>query len=407
MPSATPLPRGPSRLALFGAEDLLGYPGCAVCRYAADAGDQFLGWFALEGHGDPGLITRLCQSLGPCPPHTRALLAQPGAETRMTAVYRYLLRAATEHLAAGTSPRAPCPGCIRAVEAEQRALDTLLTGLREDELRERYRDADGLCLPHLRTAVPSAGRRLAAWLAQDMLARLADRTPRPAVIAGEGDHDAQIRVRLRAALPAEPPPSAGPCRGCHAVALAERDGLAQPGAVLCPAHLREACSGLPGSDHVALSPAAAQALKLDSERSVSWLIQVSSVSRLGAAVGKLARVHRAGVVTADCLGCSAAKTAAECWLAAGAAGPAAGRTDRLCLRHVMSLRRRDPGGARAAVQAAADETAAILADLEEAFGKRAWARRHEPRGPEMTAWLRAAALIDGRVFGGGPARPLG
>ena len=407
MPSATPLPRGPSRLTLFGAEDLLGYPCCPVCSYVADADDRFLGWFALEAHGDPDLITRLCQSLGPCPRHTRGLLAQPGAEIRMTAVYRYLLRAATDYLAAGRSPRAPCPGCTRAAEAEQRALDTLLTGLREDELRERYRNAGGLCLPHLRTAVPGAGRRLAAWLAEDMLARLAGGMPRPAVIAGVGDHDAQIRVRLRAALPADPPPSGGVCPGCLTVALAERDGMAEPGDVLCPAHLREACSGVPGGDHVALSPSAASALKLDSERSVSWLIQVSSVSRLGAAVRKLADAHRAEAVTGECPACYTASTAAERWVAGGATGSVAGRTARLCLRHVITLRRRDPGGTSAAVRAAADATAEILADLEEAFGKRAWSPRHEPRGREMTAWLHAASLIDGRVFGGGPVRPLG
>ena len=73
----------------------------------------------------------------------------------------------------------------------------------------------------------------------------------------------------------------------------------------------------------------------------------------------------------------------------------------------MSLHRRDAGGARVAVRTAAGATAEILADLEEAFGKRAWSRRHEPRGREMTAWLQAASLIDGRVFGGGPVRPLG
>jgi hypothetical protein len=406
MPSATPLPRGPSRLALFGAEDLLGYPGCPACHYVAEADDRFLGWFALEAHADPGLITRLCQSLGPCPRHTRALLAQPGAETRLTAVYRYLLRAAADYLAAGTSPRAACPGCIRAAEAEQRALDTLLTGLREDELRERYRDADGLCLPHLRAAVPSAGRRLATWLAGDMLARLAGGSPRPTTIAGDADHDAEIRVRLRAALPAGPPPSGGPCRGCLAVALAERDGMAETDAVLCPPHLREACAGAAGGDHAALSPAAAQALKLYSERSVSWLIQVSSGSRLGTAARKLTDLHRAGAVTGECPACRAAAAAAKRWLAAWPTGSAAGQAAGLCLWHVISLRRRDPGGTRAAVRAAADATAELLADLDEAFGKRVWSRRHEPRGREMTAWLHAASLIDGRVFGGGPVRPL-
>src|SRR6266567_1946662 len=163
MPSAIPLPRGPSRLALFGAEDLLRPDGCPVCGYVAEAGDRFMGWFGLEAHADPGMTTRLCESLGLCPAHTRGLLRQPGADGRLTAVYRYLLQAALAYLADGTSPRAPCPACAHGTEAEQRALDTLLTGLREEDVRDRYRDAAGLCLPHLRAAAARGGRRLAAW----------------------------------------------------------------------------------------------------------------------------------------------------------------------------------------------------------------------------------------------------
>jgi hypothetical protein len=398
MPSATPLPRGPAGLALFGAEDLLSSRGCPVCRYVAEAEDRFAGWFALEAHGDPSMITLLCRSLGLCPRHTRGLLGQPGAGARMTAVYRYLLRAAGGYLADGTSPSAPCPACDRADEAGQRAADTLLTGLGEDGLRERYRDAGGLCLPHLRAAVPRAGRRLAAWLAEDMIARLAGGPAGLAAIAGDGDHDADIRVRLRAALPAGPPRDGGVCPACLAAALAERDAVARPGAGLCPAHLREACSGR--------GPAAAETLTGYSERSVSWLTQVSSAPRLGSAVRRLAGGRRPEAVTGGCRACRAAGTAAERGPGAWPAAPA-GRAGRLCLRHVIALRRRDPRGARAAVRAAAGATAEVLGDLEEAFGKRAWDRRHEPRGPEMTAWLRAAALIDGRVFGGGPVRPLG
>ena len=157
MPSATPLPPGPSHLALFGAGDLLRPDGCPVCRYVADAGDRFLGWFALEAHADADMITRLCRSLGFCAPHARGMLSQPGAEGRMTAVYTYLLRAAARYLAEGTSPSAPCLGCTRDAEATERALDTLLTGLQEPDIRDRYRAAHGLCLPHLRAAAPRRG----------------------------------------------------------------------------------------------------------------------------------------------------------------------------------------------------------------------------------------------------------
>lgn len=78
MPAATPFPRSPPVLILGSAENLLSGPGCAVCRYTAEARDRYLGWFALEAHADPVTITRLCGSLGMCPRHTRALMSQPG-----------------------------------------------------------------------------------------------------------------------------------------------------------------------------------------------------------------------------------------------------------------------------------------------------------------------------------------
>lgn len=80
-------------------------------------------------------------------------------------------------------------------------------------------------------------------------------------------------------------------------------------------------------------------------------------------------------------------------------------TPLLCLRHVVSLRQQDPRSADAAVQLAVRRAESLVRELEEAFRKRAWAHRHEPRGHEMTAWRRAAALVDGRVYGGGSPGP--
>jgi hypothetical protein len=396
MPSATPLPRGPSRLALFGAGDLLRPDGCPVCRYAADAGDRFLGWFALEAHADADMITRLCRSLGFCPVHTRGMLSQPGAESRMTAVYTYLLRAAARYLAEGTSPSVPCIGCTRDDEATQRALDTLLAGLREPELRDRYRDSHGLCLPHLRAAAPRSGRRLTAWLAWDALTRLDAAPPGLAVLAGDCDADTAARARLRASFPAI-------CAACHTGSLLERDALAHwattagpaeggSPAGLCPAHLRDACSGR-----------AARLLAAETERSLAWLAATASPP---GALGNLAprRRGRAYQAADGCPACQAAGAPADQALQAlHAATP--GPPPELCLRHVMALRRRDPRSAEAAVRSAARRTQAVLAELEEAFRKRSWAHRNEPRGREMTAWQRAAALVDGRVYDFGPSVP--
>ena len=393
MPSATPLPAGPSRLALFGAEDLLRPDGCPVCRYVAEAGDRFLGWFALEAHADADMITRLCRSLGFCPVHTRGMLVQPGAEGRMTAVYTYLLRAAARYLAEGTSPSAPCLGCTRDAEATERALDTLLTGLTEPDLRDRYRDSHGLCLPHLRAAAPRSGRRLAAWLAGDMLARLAAGPPGLALLAGDP-----------ASLPAAglPSPRGDICGACLMAYRLVRDALGDsgspsagpvrggPSAGLCPAHLRDACAG----------PAAARLLAAEAERSLAWLAGTTSPP---GALGRLTarRRSQAGEAADGCPACRAAGAAADQALRALHAA-AAGQPPELCLHHVIALRGRDARGAEAAVRSAAGRTQALLAELEEAFRKRSWAHRHEPRGREMTAWQRAAALVDGRVYDFGP-----
>jgi hypothetical protein len=123
LPAATPLPRGPAVLTLYTAADLLTGPGCPVCRYASEAASHYLTWFALEGHGDAVTVTRLCASLGMCPRHTRGLMSQPGAARRLTALYRYLTRAARDRLAGHAARLAGCPGCGHDDGAVGRALE--------------------------------------------------------------------------------------------------------------------------------------------------------------------------------------------------------------------------------------------------------------------------------------------
>lgn len=408
MPSAIPGPRGPSHLVLFGAEDLLRGAGCPVCRYESEAEYRFLGWFALEAHADTSMITRLSRSLGMCPVHTRALLRQPGAEVRMTAVYRYLLRAAADHLTAGTSAQAPCPACVHGAEAALRAVDTVVTGLQDGVLREGYRDAGGLCLPHLRTALPRSSRRLGSWLARDLADRLVGIVPGLAMLAGDRDADADLRARLRIALPAGPSSADleqdGICPVCLTAAQAECGALTQAdGTGWCPAHLRDACSSRDAGCSLPRSPAA-PLLARQAEESVAWLAgrtaPVSPRTMLRRLTGRGGQ-PTGGTGGPRCPACDAAN-AATAQAGAPLSDP---QLPYLCLRHVMALRPRDPRRAVAA-RTAAHRTESVLRELEEAFGKRAWARRHEPRGGEMTAWRRAAALIDGRVYGGGAPGPL-
>ena len=206
MPSAAPVPRGPSVLALGNAAELLTRPGCPVCRHAAEASDRHLAWFALEAHADPVTITRLCASLGMCARHTRRLIGQPGAAARLTVIYRYLLQAAREQLAGPGTRLATCPACQHDQAAAGRALDTLLDGLSETGVRERYLELGGMCWPHVRAAASVRGhRRAVAWIVR----AAATSYRRPAGQCRRAGRWARLR-RGRACQAARCPASRGP-----------------------------------------------------------------------------------------------------------------------------------------------------------------------------------------------------
>ena len=226
MPAATPIPRGPMVLTLYTAVDLLTGPGCPVCRYADEAGDRYLAWFALEAHADAVTITRLCSSLGMCPRHTRGLMSQPGAARRLTAVYRYVMEAARDRLTGRAARLGVCPACQHDDGAVGRALDTLLEGLTDNAVRERYRELGGLCIPHLRAASARGGHRVVAWLSQTTTAAVNTRLAGPAWLAGT-DHDADVRAVLRQATPASARPGSHVCLACLAAGHSENDHLAR------------------------------------------------------------------------------------------------------------------------------------------------------------------------------------
>ena len=194
MPSAAPVPRGPTILTLYAAADLLTGPGCPVCRYADEAAARYLAWFALEGHADAVAVTRLCSSLGMCPRHTRALIHQPGAARRLTAVYRYVMETARGALSGPAMRPGVCPACEHDDGATVRALDTLLEGLAQGPVRERCRELGGLCIPHLHAASARGSRQVVTWLSGTLKASAGTW---PTWLAGS-DRDADMR---RAAPP--------------------------------------------------------------------------------------------------------------------------------------------------------------------------------------------------------------
>jgi hypothetical protein len=389
VPAATPLPRGPSVLTLYSAADLLTAPGCPVCRYAAEVDDRYLRWFALEGHAEPTMITVMCASLGMCAQHTRRLASQPGAATRLTAVYRYVLGAARELLASPAPAVHPCPACQRVEAAAGSALETLLDGLSDAAVRGRCRDLGGVCLPHVSAALDCGPRRAAEWLADTISGMLTAGPAVPRWLSGT-DPDAETRAVLRRGLPAGDVP--GACAACLAAVQAERDSLArliaQPSDLadsaleLCRTHLADAASAARGP------------------RQLRAILSGQAAS-LAEGRGRWRRSKR----TPGCLVCRTAGLADRDALTAVAPGPdrVYQHQNLLCVRHYFALKAADKRAATT-LAASMDEFASLLVgELAEAFEQSTWAGRHGGPATQSVTWQRAAAFLDGAVFGGCPS----
>ena len=410
MPAAAPVPRGPTVLTLYSAMELLTGPGCPVCRYADEAADRYLAWFAFEAHADAEMITRLCSSLGMCPRHTRALMRQPGAERRLTAVYRYILPVARDWVGGRAARPGDCPACEHDDAAANRALDTLLDGLADGQARERYRRLGGLCIPHLRPTSRRIAPQVTAWLAATVSEAAAAHRAGPGWLTGT-DPDARLRAALRRAIPAEKPPGLYECAACQAAARTEVDRLAgilrardhrpERRMLLCAGHL---------SDLIVLAGQRTQAL-------VTWqaaclaaalVPTVPTPDRERSRPAIWPRTWRRRTARADaCPLCIARDAAAQRAIedlreSVRDARQVPGHLVPLCVRHLLSLKAADRWAGELAAPAAAELAVTLISELDEAFSRNTWARRHEAGGPEMTAWRRAAAFLDGSVLLGSP-----
>lgn len=435
MPSAAPVPRGPSVLLLGSSAGLLTVPGCPACRYLAESSDTYLAWFALEGHSDPDALHRVCASRGMCARHTRRLLAQPGAAFRMTAVYRYVIAAVARDLAAGAAPQPS--GCL-ACEQEARAEDRVLSALLENftaEARGQYEEHGGLCLPHLRRAARRHRSQDLRWLVQFMITRLRAPGPGLDLLVGWPGPGAGSR----AAQPAGPGsgPGGAPaaaCRVCWAAARAEAALLAEvrptgrgpsprpPAGSLCGPHLRDAATaeeptaGRPegftaGPDEGLVARQVEGLLAGQAEGEAQRLAQVLETRprRLGISPGWLSPRTRRALAEPDCRVCRGRDEAAASAIARlravlrdAAAEPAEGLP--LCVRDATRLQAVDAQAARPVLRALCGSAGRLVAQLDAAFAAAARAHAQAQRGhrrdPELNAWRRAAVFLDGSVFGG-------
>jgi hypothetical protein len=309
------------------------------------------------------------------------------------------MEAARDRLSGRAGRLGLCPACEHDDGAADRALDTLIEGLADDAVRERYRELGGLCLPHVRSASARGGHQLVAWLSQTAAATAVTWPTTAGWLAGT-DRDAEVRTVLRRASPASARADSGVCVACLAAGHAEQSHLTQ---------IRRVSDGSPDRRLLLCAGHLADLTVLTDVRDVTPMLAwqagcLAASLKRGDGGGRLrSRRSRAS----GCSVCLAAEHAAQLALEdfrvlLRGSPPARDRLAPLCVRHLLSLRALDRRAGQATARGAVERAGTLIAELNEAFGKGTWARRHETRGPEMTAWRRAAAFLNGGVFCGCP-----
>lgn len=226
------------------------------------------------------------------------------------------------------------------------------------------------------------------------------------------DRDADVRVVLRQAAPAGPWPDE--CVACLAAVRAESDHLARMRRagggshqdrrlLLCAGHLSDLVTLASRYDAVSLlawqAGCLAASLTHRSSPGRKWTDPASWLPPLN---------HRAGRLD-GCPTCLASAVAAqravdELRAVLRATHPHPVYRAPLCVRHLLDLRAIDPWAGHVTARGAVERADVLISELNEAFRKGTWGHRHEKLGPEMTAWRRAAAFLDGGVFCGRPPR---
>lgn len=157
-------------------------PACPVCRVSLRAVSQYMSSTNYDALGDPAIRAQFEASLGFCNLHAHQWLEEAfvlGTAQMFRDVIRSLnrdLRGQTHRgrgvggrvtaLLGGNGgappvrqPARTCPACEVLEETETRLIGTLVQGLADEQFRVAYAESDGLCIPHLRTALAGAARQ--------------------------------------------------------------------------------------------------------------------------------------------------------------------------------------------------------------------------------------------------------
>ena len=195
--------------------------GCVACAAADTEMRRWFFFFETETNHDEEVRTRIRESGGLCPPHTRRLLdSTPAAAWLARGVFDDLLRGlslAGPHRAArrrpgagllrrGSAARVGCPVCTAV---DDRVADTLAVLDRSlaastraaaggSDVAAAYRSGQGLCVGHARRLLTTASATASVAVIADGLARSLAVGPENAVaVLTGGDDDAPARARIR------------------------------------------------------------------------------------------------------------------------------------------------------------------------------------------------------------------
>jgi len=433
-PAGPPPERAARPHVVSELERLLREPGCPACGYVDEAERSFFSWLQIESFSVAEVQARIRAGMGMCPVHSRRLVEEVGGGHMMTIVMREALAGARRRVRDELEP-GPCPACEAVAFGTQRARQMVLDGLSNPGQARLYFEHDGICLEHFLDAAPSLDRATLGALSERLHRTLADLSDSALVTSlGGADHDARRRAHWRERLPA--PPAAGTtleqvcarfgveaCPVCLPTGLVERDyvrwqlertaqndpSLRNDPGELCAVHLHDLALADPTLAAQAIEhKRAARMARLT--RLLARLGQIPEPARRGrgAADDELDTVRQELITAPYCPACNARdgieRSQLDLVVATLALSGGRERYERshgLCVHHALQV---SDGQTARLARRHLDGRLGILAwEVGETARKYAWAYRHEAAGHEQSAWVRALAQIDGRVFEGGPA----
>jgi hypothetical protein len=163
--------------------------GCPVCRCMEEDAEKQIRNFLHENIHDPGLRSKLRESIGPCSWHVSFLKGILDSTPGISILYADILDGLTEKLrnlrGSVSNPSAwfrflrkkglyhkPCLFCRESFLLENRYLKTLLNFIENPEFQRAYSKSDGICVPHLKFLLQSHKNESSIkWMVRFMISK--------------------------------------------------------------------------------------------------------------------------------------------------------------------------------------------------------------------------------------------